>query len=164
MKPITVIFVCLMLAPSMSALAQIQVGPQYRGLFVDNLAIHTGGIALESHFPQGNWAWGLETEVTTGSDLRFWSTAMLNAGLLIDQIYLYGSVGVASVADSYVRTPEVTGLGVNSPVGRTLRADFEIDTGSGGVASSASLRYSFSILATDIGKAGSVTSPGLREW
>ena len=145
MKPITAIFVCSMLTPVMSALAQVQIGPQYRGLFVDNLAIHTGGIALESHFPQENWAWGLETEVTTGPDLRYWSTAMLNAGLLIDQIYLYGSVGVASVADSYVRdSGGLFGLGVNFPISRTLRADFEIDTGSGGgVASSASLRYQF---------------------
>ena len=42
-------------------------------------------------------------------------------------------------------TPEVyLGMGVNLPVGRTLRADFEIDTTSDGfIASSASLRYQF---------------------
>ena len=145
MKATTAILISLMLVPCISASAQVQVGPQYRGIFADGQSVHSGGIALEFHFPQGNWAWGVESEVTTGSDLRYWNTAMLNAGLLIDQIYLYGSVGVGSAANSYVRdTGGLFGLGVNFPINRTLRADFEIDTGSdGGVASSASLRYQF---------------------
>ena len=56
---------------------------QYRGFYTSGVSSHTGGIAAEAHFPQGNWAWGIELEATTGSDFRHWATAMLNAGLVV---------------------------------------------------------------------------------
>lgn len=148
MKPITAIFVCSLLAPSMSALAQIQVGPQYRGVYGDGVSIHTGGIAAEAHFPQGNWAWGIELEATTGPDLRYWTTAMLNAGLLVNRSYFYGSVGAGrfkardfDISDS----GWFYGIGWNSPLGRDFRADLSFDTDSSfdAFSTTTSIRYEF---------------------
>ena len=147
MKTISAILSFLMLFSCISASAQVQVGPQYRGIFIDGLSVHTGGVALETHFPRGNWAWGLEFEATTGSDLRYWTTAMLNAGLLIDDLYLYGRVGAGRVEGKSGASESggLFGIGINMPVSRVLRADFAIDTDSSfdGIASSASLRYQF---------------------
>ena len=80
MKPATSIFFYLILAPAMSALAQIQLGPQYRGFYAEGVSSHTEGIAAEAHLPQGNWASGIELEATIGSDPRDWASAMLNTG------------------------------------------------------------------------------------
>ena len=148
MKLITAIFVCWMLAPSMSALAQIQVGPQYRGVYGDGVSIHTGGIAAEAHFPQGNLAWGIELEATTGPDLRYWTTAMLNAGLVVNRSYLYGSLGAGRFK---ARDFDITdsgwlfGIGWNLPLSRDFRADVSFDTDSSfdAFSTTTSLRYEF---------------------
>jgi len=147
MKPISAIFVCLLLAPVMSALAQIQVGPEYRGFYTGGESSHTGGIAAEAHFPQGNWAWGIELEATTGPDLRYWTTAMLNAGLLVNDLYFYGSWGAGRYkARDYdiSETGTLYGIGINMPLGRDLRADFSVDRLTSDVyASTTSFRYEF---------------------
>lgn len=147
MKPSTAIFVCLMLAPVMSASAQVQVGPQYRGFYTGGVSSHTGGIAAEAHFPQENWAWGIELEATTGSDFRHWTTAMLNAGLVVNDSYFYGSWGAGRFkARNYDVSDSGTlyGIGINMPLGRDFRADFSVDRLASDVYSSTtSFRYEF---------------------
>ena len=147
MKLIIAIFVCLILTPVMSASAQIQVGPQYRGFYTSGVSSHTGGIAAEAHFPQGNWAWGIELEATTGSDFRHWATAMLNAGLVVNDSYLYGSWGAGrfKARDSDISdSGTLYGIGINMPLGRDIRADFSVDRLASDVyASTTSFRYEF---------------------
>lgn len=148
MKPISAIFVCLLLAPVMSALAQIQVGPQYRGVYGEGESIHTGGIAAEAHFPQGKWAWGIELEATTGPDLRYWTTAMLNAGLVVNRSYVYGSLGAGRFKArdfDFTDSGWLFGIGWNSPLGRDFRADVSFDTDSSfdAFSTTTSIRYEF---------------------
>ena len=147
MKASTALLISLVVAPVMSTWAQVQVGPQYRGFsFVGGGSDHTGGLAIEAHFPQGKWAWGIELEGTTGSELKYWTSAMFNAGLVIDRTYLYGSFGVGR-GEERTRgssdTTEFFGVGANFPLSRDLRADFSVDTNPSfdGYASTASLRY-----------------------
>ena len=147
MKAISAILSFLMLVPCLSASAQMQVGPQYRGFsFDEGGSAHLGGVALEAHFPQGRWAWGVELEGMTNSDVKYWISAMVNAGLVIDDVYYYGSLGSGRAEErDYDRSDAgaLFGLGVNWPLSRSLRADLSLDKFSEGYGGSASLRYQF---------------------
>ena len=147
MKAISAILSLLMLVTCLSASAQMQVGLQYRGFSYDEGgSTHVGGVALEAHFPQGRWAWGVELEGMTGSDLKYWISAMVNAGLIVDDVYYYGSLGSGRAEQrdyDRSRAGALYGLGVNWPLSRSLRADLSLDKFSEGFGGSASLRYQF---------------------
>ena len=57
MKAVSAIVILLLLAVSMSASGQIQLGPQYRGLYIDDRSIYTARVAVEAHFLQGGLSW-----------------------------------------------------------------------------------------------------------
>ena len=55
---LSAIFLLALGYASAPANSQIQIGPQYRGVFIDGESAHTGGVVFEALFPQGSWAWG----------------------------------------------------------------------------------------------------------
>ena len=79
---LSAIFLLALGYASTPANSEIQIGPQYRGIFVDGESAHTGGVVFEALFPQESWAWGIELDATTNSDIDYWANARLNAGLL----------------------------------------------------------------------------------
>ena len=131
---------------STPANSQIQIGPQYRGVFVDGESAHTGGVVFEALFPQEGWAWGIELDATTNSDIDYWANARLNAGLLINKGYLYGSFGTSHIAaQGGSDSGELFGVGVSVPLSKSTRLDLSTDMDSSfeGVSTTASLRYVF---------------------
>jgi len=141
---LSAIFLLALGYASTPANSQIQIGPQYRGIFVDGESAHTGGVVFEALFPQESWAWGIELDATTNSDIDYWANARLNAGLLIDKAYLYGSFGATHVAGQGGSVSgELFGVGLNVPLSKSTRLDLSLDTDSSfdGVSTTASLRY-----------------------
>ena len=74
---------------------------------------------------------GTELDAATNSDIDYWATARLNAGLCIDKSSLYGSLGATLIAGQGGSVSgELFGMGLNVLLSKSTRLDLPLDRSS----------------------------------